>query len=288
MNAQSDVQSEKSAGYELLDWVGMSQIQTAVRISPSSESNLSLPAYLDVGVDLSENHRGIHMSRLYRLHQEFILNQPLTNPQLSRFADQCLESHADLSRHFSCKLKLAWPVQTVSLRSNLSGFRNYPVEIIFEKSAAVESLWVQFEILYSSTCPQSAGLSMEILKSQTAEFDHLPATAHAQRSRAVVQAQVTEFDQKVIEELIARVEAALGTPVQTTVKKADEMRFAELNAQNLMFCEDAARKVSASLTQAPHVKGFSVYCEHQESLHPHNASSLKRFRYQAPQRLFFT
>ena len=217
-----------------------------------------------------------------------LLNQHLNAKQLSLFAKQCLDSQADLSQNFACKLKLALPVQTVSLRSNLSGFRNYPIEVIFEKGSSGEELWLQFEVLYSSTCPQSEGLSMEILKAQTKAFDHLPATPHAQRSRAVIQVQLGDFDQVVIESLIEQVEKSLGTPVQTTVKKADEMRFAELNAANLMFCEDAVRKISQTLAQSPLIKGFSVYCEHQESLHPHNASSLKRVRFSPPQRLQFS
>lgn len=287
MKAQPDVQSEKSADYSQLDWVGMTAIQTLVTQS-NQGVQISLPALLDVGVDLVENHRGIHMSRLYRLHQELILNQPLNRQQLSDFASQSLSSHEGLSHYFACKLKLNWPMKTVSLKSNLAGFRNYPLEVIFEKSQNQESIWLQFEVLYSSTCPQSEGLSMQILKAQESAFDHLPATPHAQRSRAVVKVQVQTLNQNLIEDLIQRVEQALGTPVQTTVKKEDEMQFARLNAENLMFCEDAVRKISNALKQQNTIQGFSVYCEHQESLHPHNASSSNRFRFEAPQRLSFT
>lgn len=292
MKAQADVQSEKSSHYSQLDWVGMTQVQTLVLVKTQGDGITSLPALMDVGVDLTENHRGIHMSRLYRLHQELILNQPLHQEQLSKFATQSLESHAELSRHFACKFKLNWPMQTVSLKSNLSGFRNYPVEVIFEKNAQQEKVWLQIEVLYSSTCPQSAGLSMEVLKAHEAEnkyatIDRLPATPHAQRSRAVVQVQVDSLQQEQIESLIRKVEIALGTPVQTTVKKEDEMKFAQLNAENLMFCEDAARKIARSLLGQPTIKGFSVYCEHQESLHPHNASSRNSNRFQPPSRLYF-
>jgi len=287
MNAKADVQSEKSSQHSQLDWVGMTQIQTLVLAKAEDGSTMSLPAHLDVGVDLQENHRGIHMSRLYRLHQELILNQPLQQEQLVKFASQSLESHTEISSVFSCKLKLNWPVRTLSLKSNLPGFRNYPIEVIFEKSDSEEKTWLQFEVLYSSTCPQSAGLSMEVLKAQGEVIDRLPATPHAQRSRAVVQVQITQLNQALITAFIEKVESALGTPVQTTVKKADELRFAELNAENLMFCEDAARKISQVLKQSSDIKGFSVYCEHQESLHPHNASSRNSSQFRRPERLTF-
>lgn len=284
---QADVQSEKSAQYSQLDWVGMTRIQTMLLLQNKEDQAIRLPALLDVGVDLAQNNRGIHMSRLYRLHQELILNQPLHHRQLSSFAQQSLRSHEAISRTFACKLKLDWPMKTVSLKSNLAGFRNYPVEVIFEKSASSEKTWLQIEVLYSSTCPQSEGLSMQILKAQEGVFDRLPATPHAQRSRAVVQVQVQQLESNLIEKLILEVEQALGTPVQTTVKKEDEMHFAQLNAANLMFCEDAVRKISKILQAGSQIEGFSVYCEHQESLHPHNASSRYTSHFQRPERLSF-
>lgn len=287
MKVEVDIQSEKSPQYSPLDWVGMTSIQTLVAAQTQDGKRLSLPALLDVGVDLAENHRGIHMSRLYRLHQEFILDQLLEKKQLLAFAQQSLDSHENLSQHFACRLKLSWPLRTMSLQSGLAGFRNYPIEVIFEKSQKQDRTWLQFEVLYSSTCPQSEGLSMEVLKAQKDIFDHLPATPHAQRSRAVVQVQTETLDQQLVEALIEKVEKALGTPVQTTVKKADERRFAQLNAENLMFCEDAVRKISQALKNTIEIKGFFVYCEHQESLHPHNASSRSFFRFQAPNRLHF-
>jgi GTP cyclohydrolase I len=148
------------------------------------------------------------------------------------------------------------------------------VQLIVEKNATTQSNFLQFEVLYSSTCPQSASLSMEILKSQNTMPERLPATPHAQRSRAQVRVQIKNFSDDRIGELITLTEGVLKTPVQTAVKKADEMEFAVLNAQNLMFCEDAARLVAEALVSQTDILGFSVFCEHQESLHPHNASSL--------------
>ncbi|CAK7075325.1 MAG: GTP cyclohydrolase FolE2 [Kerstersia gyiorum] len=50
--------------------------------------------------------------------------------------------------------------------------------------------------------------------------------------------------------------------------RADEQAFAALNGQNLMFVEDAARRIEAALS------GYaspSVHVRHLESLHPHDA-----------------
>ena len=71
--------------------------------------------------------------------------------------------------------------------------------------------------------------------------------------------------------MVDALEAALGTPVQTAVKREDEQAFAELNAANLMFCEDAARRIAAALAADPRVDRFDAEVAHFESLHPHDA-----------------
>jgi len=70
---------------------------------------------------------------------------------------------------------------------------------------------------------------------------------------------------------ILELENAIGTPVQTAVKRSDEQAFAKLNAENLMFCEDAARRIQLALEQPDFVKDYWFKVEHQESLHAHNA-----------------
>ena len=62
-----------------------------------------------------------------------------------------------------------------------------------------------------------------------------------------------------------------GTPVQTAVKREDEQAFARLNAENLMFCEDAARRVAAALSADPRIQRFDAEVAHFESLHAHDA-----------------
>jgi GTP cyclohydrolase I len=62
--------------------------------------------------------------------------------------------------------------------------------------------------------------------------------------------------------------------VQTAVKREDEQEFARLNGQNLMFCEDAARKIQAALNAVDTYSDFWVRVNHLESLHAHDAVSV--------------
>ena len=71
--------------------------------------------------------------------------------------------------------------------------------------------------------------------------------------------------------IIDQAESALGTAVQTAVKRADEQAFALANGQNLMFCEDAARRLNSAIKAIPAVEGFCIWVIHAESLHSHDA-----------------
>ena len=76
------------------------------------------------------------------------------------------------------------------------------------------------------------------------------ATPHSQRSIATVKVKLNAAcNEFPIVSLVDTIEQALQTPVQAAVKRADEQEFARLNGQNLMFCEDAARRLKHALNQ---------------------------------------
>jgi len=106
------------------------------------------------------------------------------------------------------------------------------------------------------------------------------ATPHSQRSTATLQALISNDQHTLpIEVIIDEAERALGTAVQTAVKRADEQAFALANGQNLMFCEDAARRLNVTLKTVPGVKGFNVKVVHAESLHSHDAVAESRWNW---------
>ena len=99
----------------------------------------------------------------------------------------------------------------------------------------------------------------------------MAAAPHAQRSTAKVRVKLANGFDLPVADLIDAIEHALATPVQTAVKREDEQAFAKLNAENPMFCEDAARRVRAALEADPRIAGYRIVASHHESLHPHDA-----------------
>lgn len=285
---KSDVQIQKLQDYQSLDWVGMQRIQSALR----HHENL-IPCELSLGVNLVEGHRGIHMSRLYSLMMDYFLQQELTTQGVNLLLTNAINSQEGISTHASLALTYKLPVKTQALKSGKIGFRNYDVSVSAVKTLdGALNVWLKFAVIYSSTCPQSAALSVETFNAQSqgivATIDRLPATPHAQRSVMECELLLQDKDHFDVNDLLKSfiqiVENILKTPVQTAVKKADEMAFAVLNSENLMFCEDAVRKVDldfkSRLQQKPvEFVGYRIKTRHEESLHPHDAVSQKSFNY---------
>lgn len=280
----SDAQADQQMHFQALEWVGMTSIQTALKYQ-----DLLLPAELDLGVNLKAGFRGIHMSRLYQLHAEHFLKKDLSLSNLRLFLEKCISSQEGLATQADLTLKFSLPRTTHSLKTGIPGYRQYPVTVKSQLMAdQLLKTVVIFEILYSSTCPQSSKLSKEFFQKNVApegleqwmQSEQIyPATPHAQRSRMGVELSVDEQFKLNFDQWISLCEDTLGTPVQTAVKKADEMEFARLNAENPMFCEDAVRKVAAVLNKKAEIHGFRLTAEHEESLHPHNATSRISFNF---------
>lgn len=274
-----------------LDWVGMDGIQTRVCFDAGDGREQQVAAQVGAFVNLTRaDKRGIHMSRLYLLIDRQLGEQTLSSAALENLLRAFLESHAGLADRARISIRFDALVRRAALRSSHSGWRSYPVSIEASLDAQGFQLALGSEVVYSSTCPASAALARQLIQEQfgrdfdpTQPVDHaavlawlgsergINATPHAQRSvaRLLVRYQPgASFD---LIGLLDRVEQALGTPVQTAVKREDEQAFALANGGNLMFCEDAARRIQRVLAGDEHLADFHVRVEHQESLHPHDA-----------------
>jgi GTP cyclohydrolase IB len=283
-----DIASTPGQSYAPIQWVGMENIACMIRAG-----NLLLPASAHAKVDLiAPAARGIHMSRLYLALESTLEASELNPALLASITQQFLDSHAGLSRAALIELQFALPIKRAALQSELSGWRHYPIHLRAERVGGDVSIELGLTIQYASTCPCSAALARELIAgafeaqfagqkalSVTEVSDWLKraegasfATPHAQRSELQVRLKIAATTaQFALLELIEALEACLQTPVQTAVKRVDEQAFARRNGANLMFVEDAVRKVHALLAAWPGQRGFRAKVAHLESLHAHDA-----------------
>ena len=295
MNALTlpDIASQNSRETVPLEWVGMCGIALPVVINGQR-----LAATADAGVSLDDGEaRGIHMSRLY-LALEVLDSQALNPLLLKKILQQFLDSHDDLSICAYLRIHTQVLLKRPALVSALSGWKSYPVSIEASLKNGMFHVELKIDVDYSSTCPCSAALARQLIQQQFVDdFANKPlhhaevltwlgstqgivATPHSQRSTAHLQLHLgRELQNFPINNIIDEAETALGTAVQTAVKRADEQAFALANGQNLMFCEDAARRLNVALKSTAGVKGFSLKVVHAESLHSHDAVAESRWNW---------
>lgn len=287
-----DIAAEAETGTAgQLDWVGMEEIAVPVRLANYAGEIVQSPARVAAFVNLKRaDARGIHMSRLYLHVERHLSSEPLTPCSLRRLLRDFLESHAGLSDRARISVRFDHMIRRPALASENSGWKAYPVVINASMEEGTFASELETEILYSSTCPCSAALARQLIQEQFAsDFSEgtpleraevlawlgsesgIRATPHSQRSGARVRVRLASGFEFPIVELIDLIEDALQTPVQTAVKREDEQAFALLNGQNLMFCEDAARRMKSALDGDERIVDFWLRAAHLESLHPHDA-----------------
>ena len=288
-----DVASEANpAQAGALDWVGMDSVEMPVLLAggPGIEPQ-RLSARIAAAVNLRRaDARGIHMSRLYLHLDRHLSADPVTPASLRRLLRDVLASHEALSDRARVRLQCDYLVRRASLASDNSGWRAYPVTLGAQLDETGFVAELGLEIGYSSTCPASAALARQIVQERFAHAfaadapleraavlawlgssEGVAATPHSQRSTARVEVRLGSASGFPVIDLIDRLEAALATPVQAAVKRADEQAFALANGQNLMFCEDAARRLRAVLERDERILDYRIRAAHHESLHPHDA-----------------
>lgn len=275
-----------------LDWVGMDNIALPIRVADGAGGQVQVPASIDLAVNLTRPaERGIHMSRLYLQLQESLTREAITPAGLRELLQDSVESQSGIADSARLVIRYDALLQRRALESGFAGWKRYPVEIEAVLVKGQLRLVLGLSVEYSSTCPASAALSRQanaerfagdfgsadsvpadVVRDWLASERGMAATPHAQRSTARVRVELKpQLDELPLLALIDALEAAVATPVQTAVKRVDEQAFARLNAENLMFCEDAARRVAAVLASDPRIARYEATVSHFESLHPHDA-----------------
>jgi len=216
---------------------------------------------------LEADKKGINMSRIMRSfykHAERTFSFDVIEAALDDYKSDLESMDARILMRFS------FPMKIESLRSGLSGYQYYDVALELVEKDGVRQKMIHLDYVYSSTCP----CSLELSEHARATRGQL-ATPHSQRSVARISA-VIDCDESCLwfEDLIDACRRAVPTETQVMVKREDEQAFAELNAANPIFVEDAARLFCEQLQAETRVGDFRIIASHQESLHSHDAISI--------------
>ena len=249
-----------------LQHVGISNFRLPISYRSRDAGNLTLETSVTGTVSLDAEKKGINMSRIMRSfyrHAEKTFSFEVMEAALDDYMSDLDSFDARL------QMRLSYPMKVESLRSGLHGYQYYDIALELVERAGVRTKFMHLDYVYSSTCPCSLELSehARVTRNQL-------ATPHSQRSVARLSVEVLCGDCLWFEDLIERARAGVATETQVMVKREDEQAFAELNAANPVFVEDAARLFCQQLEADRRVGDFRVIASHQESLHSHDAVSV--------------
>ncbi len=264
---QNGPQSLIRGAKRAIQHVGISNFRLPIRYHTRDNGDLTLETSVTGTVSLEAEKKGINMSRIMRSfyrHAEETFSFDVI--------ERALEAYKTDLGSFDARIvmRFRFPVKVQSLRSGLEGYQYYDFALELVERNGVRKRIMHLDYVYSSTCPCSLELS-EHARAQRGQL----ATPHSQRSVARLSVVVREGAGRLwFEDLIDLCRAAVPTETQVMVKREDEQAFAELNAANPVFVEDAARLFSEGLQAEPRAGDFRVVASHQESLHSHDAVSV--------------
>lgn len=232
-----------------------------------ASGDLHLETSVTGTVSLEAGKKGINMSRLMRTfyrRAEETFSFEVIEAALDDYKSDLESLDARIQMRFS------FPMKVGSLRSGLEGYQYYDIALELNESGGVRKKMLHLDYVYSSTCPCSLELS-----EHARQFRGQLATPHSQRSIARVSVELLpNMPCLWFEDLIEMCREAVPTETQVMVKREDEQAFAELNAANPIFVEDAARLFCERLRADARIGDFRVIASHQESLHSHDAVSV--------------
>lgn len=246
--------------------VGISNFRLPIRFRVRDGGELTLETSVTGTVSLEAGKKGINMSRIMRSfykHAEKTFSFEVIEAALDDYITDLDSIDARIQMRFS------YPMKIRSLRSGLEGYQYYDFALELVETEGVRRKFMHLDYVYSSTCP----CSLELSEHARRERGQL-ATPHSQRSVARISVELVGEDCLWFEDLIDLARRAVPTETQVMVKREDEQAFAELNAANPIFVEDAARLFCKELLADGRVGDFRVVASHQESLHSHDAVSI--------------
>ena len=255
---------------QVIQHVGVSNFRLPIRYrtrgsDQQAGGDLALETSVTGTVSLEAEKKGINMSRILRSFYGHA-----TRDFSFQVIEHALDDYKRDLGSFDARIQMrfSFPVKVDSLRSGLQGWQYYDIALELIDLAGVRKRIIHLDFVYSSTCP----CSLELAEHARRTRGQL-ATPHSQRSVARIS---VEFVGECLwfEDLIDLARDAVPTETQVMVKREDEQAFAELNAANPIFVEDAARSFCASLQRDPRIRDFRIVASHQESLHSHDAVSV--------------
>lgn len=251
-----------------IERVGISNFRLPLKVLRKEGGEYEVQVSVVGTVSLDGVKKGINMSRILRSFYEYS-DQVFSISKLEEVLKHYQNTLGSYDAHIL--LTFQYRVWQESLRSVKSdgtkngGWQYYTVtlESRINRQGVCENI-THFDFVYSSACPCSTELSLYAMDTRG-----VYAIPHSQRSVARISIKTNGI--YWFEDILEKCRTALKTETVVFCKREDEMAFAELNASNTKFVEDAVRLLYEQFDSDINILDFKIIASHNESLHSHDA-----------------
>lgn len=247
-----DVQSSADSRQLPIQHVGVRGLRYPLSLLSTDGSTVDTVASLSLGVGLSAEVKGTHMSRFVELLEA--QREPLAVAELTDWLATMLR-RLEAS---SGRIELAFPyfVRKTAPVSGVASLLDYDVVLVAEQAeAGTPILRLRVAAPVTSLCPCSKKIS-----------DY---GAHNQRSLITLEVELRA--PLTIEELLRIAEEEASCEVFGLLKRPDEKWVTERAYDNPKFVEDLVRDIALRLMREPRIGQWKVASENFESIHNHSA-----------------
>ncbi len=249
-------QDRQPAVMERIDRVGVENVRTHLTIERDGVTLFHLPL-IDVVIDLEENKKGIHMSRIIETINE-VVSRKHADRSLEDVALEILNGvakrHPYLSGEATIRTILLIPRRTPVSKKRT--YESYDVVVKVRKDGGVKK-YLEVTAIGNTLCPHSLELT--------------GGRSHIQRAKLIL-GMWMDFDADVrLEDMADICDSCFSSPTYMVVKGADERYLVNHMFENPRFVEDLAREC-LSKARSLGVKGeVRIRAISFESIHKHNA-----------------
>lgn len=247
----ADVQNDPACVPLGIDTVGVKGLTLPLLVCDRARGTQHTTGLVDLGVDLSADLKGTHMSRFVEALEGW--NEELSFKTLKILLED-IKTRL-MARKVYARFSFPYFIRKAAPVSGASGLMAYNCCIIGELVNAKPEMLLEVMVPVMTVCPCSKAIAVE--------------GAHSQRTEIRISVRMNAFFW--IEECVEMAERAGSSPVYPVLKREDEKFVTEAAFAKPMFVEDVVRSVARQLDEHPVITSYQVDVESLESIHGHNA-----------------
>jgi GTP cyclohydrolase I len=243
-----------------INQVGVSNVKVPIILDSMYGGDHELVAKVSMCTDLDAKTKGISMSMLLRTLVKW-LDRPLKHDALKQILQELKVAVETNSQDSYLKFEFDLPISVKSPKSGYVFPQYYPASFEARLIKDQFKFYEKVKVFYSSYCPCSASLCEDLKSKGSIGYPH------AQRSSVEILVEVLQDEILWLEEIIKLVEDSVKTIPYPIIRRVDEQEIARIAGENLMFVEDAIRRIAQSLDSERRIYDWIAKCIHEESIH---------------------